>query len=372
MRTMTVGALSLAATLVTGCGRQDGQERDDESGAPALGSSALLQDADIAGPSIAALIDDATASAAEDQDPEGLSLRGDADGEAHSYRSCNDDGTTAVVDIRRSATRQVTFEGPVRTSETSFAAYHEKQRTWSRQDGEINCDASRRFAALPVRDMQGVSVDIVFKHERSRSSSVTHKKRGTAVSRSHVYEVEGTRRIAWTAVESSDTTVTLTKEITSQATHKLDTTHKDGDKKHLEGSLATSPQGPLVVVVKRDASTLAAQGRIVKSGTLVATGQDGGRLETSFADVEYDTDRGCLPIAGKITGAIFEKDAADPALTYEVSFDGDAQSIVFSNGDEYDYAPEGCELDEPTTATEATEARDVTDPVAGEAPSDKV
>lgn len=356
--------------LVQACGSAqdratEAADNKDADTVDRLGTADVLEDTDVAGQAVAAQIDDAIGGAAEDQDAVASMNLADvnANGESKRFRTCADDGLTAIVDIKNSASRTITFEGAMRSGETSFTAYRQKQRIWSRVEGEINCSENKKFAVVPIADMAGVTLDVTFKHERSRNSTLTNKKNDKTVTRSFKAASSGERHISWTSVIPGVDAVVISKEVKLSSTRKLDVTDKKGVSKSLEGSLATDDGAPLMVDVKRDATTHDVESRTLKSGTLVATGKDGGRIETSFTNVVYEQGKGCVAASGSIAGKVFDKDATEPKLTFEVTFDGESKTITFSNGSEYDYAPEGCELDEPSTPVEEATAADVQDAV---------
>lgn len=367
----TTVAMVLMTALITGCGSSESTEKEkipsdkaDGDNAPAASSSDMVDDTEISGQLVSAQVDEAIAGTVEEQDSEaGLSLAEvDAEGSAKRHRVCTVDGATAVVDIQRNASRHLSFDLPMRSGTTDFSSYEEKKRVWSREGGEIGCHAGGKFAAVPFADMQGVALSVTFKHERSRASSFENKKSGKSWSRSFKHAAEGSRQVKWTSVTNEGGKLLLQKEISSTATRKLEVTNKDGEQRSLEGTIATGENAPLVILVERAADTLAATSRTIKSGTLIGTGKDGGRVETTFDNVVYDRTKGCVASSGKISGAVYAKDATEPSKTFEITFDGETKTITYSTGESFEYAPEGCDLDDPETVVEADAAADVTQP----------
>lgn len=362
--------LALSLTTIS-CGKDDKEDRKENEGEeknsddPQTGSeddSLLVDDEEAAGQAVTAQIDDAVSAAVEDNDtPAGASLAAlDGEGEVTRFRECKEEAGKAIVDIRRSAKREFSWEGPVRKAESNFSAYYEKTRTWAKEGGEVKCSEDKKHAEIPVADMQGVTLDVTFKHERSRKVTIENLKKGTKSERSFSYNVEGDRHLVWKSVTEAGDVLTIEKEATGTANRKLEIQKKDGTTKTLEATVTNAEGQPLVISVERNKDTLVWISRTIKSGTRIATGKDGGRVEVSFTDVKYTKEKRCTAVSGSISGKIFKKDATEPSVTFEVTFDGDSKTVNFSNGKEFEYSPEGCDLDEAEQATEAASAAEVT------------
>lgn len=368
-------SLTLATVLVSACG--DGKEdreqnpgnQQDQGNGPSVGNdygtSALVEDEEAAGQAITAQVDEGISSAAEDQDADSaaaLMLQTAADGKSvhERYRNCAESEGKAVVDIRRSLERSVNFDGPMRSASTSMKALVEKKRTWMKEGGEIKCAENKKHALVPWADIAGVSAEVTFTHSRSRESSVTNKKKNETKTASFSFNATGKRSITWAAAESSaENKLAVQKTIVSDVSRELTLKNKKGDVKTISGSIKTDAENPVVTIVERDSDSLQVLSRTIKTGKLIATAKDGGRVETTFDNVVYTRENRCMATSGKISGAVYEKDATEPKVTFEISFDGETKSIVFSNGKEAVYSPEGCELDDPEQIVEKDKAEDV-------------
>lgn len=360
----TIYTITLAAAMFAACGT-DQKEREKTTGEQTqitktqdpIDTNALVEDEEATGQTVTAQIDDAISSAAEDQETEtgaGLLLAGtDAKASHDRYRNCTEAEGKATVEIRSSLERSFNLEGTNRSGSTIVKALIEKKRIWSKEGAEMKCAANKKHAIVPWAAIAGVSAEIEFTHNRSRVASVTNKKKNITQSTSFSFEAKGTRSIVWENVESSENgPVLVQKTIKSNVARELNINTKKGETKSISGTVKTDDNSPLITIVEREKDTLKVLSRTIKSGKLIATGKDGGRIETSFDGVKYTNLNRCMATEGKISGAVYEKDATEPKVTFQITFTGDSKTIVFSNGKEAEYAPEGCVFDDPDQVTE--------------------
>jgi hypothetical protein len=353
-----------AAIATTSCSKDDGDE-NYATKKPVAGSddtvnetSQLAEDEDLAGDTVSAQVDEAIAAAAEEQS-EGAAAAGLALTEADKikrverYRNCTAADDKAVVEIKRAAERSWSFENALRQGSSEIKHLVEITRTWSRDEGEVGCAESGKHAALVRAEMKGVKLEASFKRQRSQLATITNLKKGVTRSRSAKFHAQGTRSITWADVSVADGTITLSKTITQQVTRTLEIVNKKGETKTFEQSVATDAAAPLQVVTVRDEAKGALVSRTIVSGKKIATGKDGGRIETSFDNVKYQPGKGCYAVSGKISGAIYAKDATEASLTFTIDFTTDTKSIAFSNGKDVEYVADGCEFDIETVEGDA-------------------
>lgn len=362
----TIIALTLSAALLAACGaaqndreKTTGEQTDntDKTSKDPIDTNTLVEDEEATGQAVTAQVDDAITSAAEDQETEtgaGLNLASAEVTSSHErFRNCTEEGSKAIVDISSSLERTISLEGPNRSGSSSVKAMMEKKRTWSKEGGEIKCAENKKHADVPWTAIAGVTAEVEFTHSRSRVASVTNKKKNITQSTSFSFSATGTRSIVWENVASSDeATILVQKTITSKVERELIINTKKGESKSISGIVKTDDAMPLITIVEREKETLNVLSRTIKSGKLIATGKDGGRVETTFDGVKYTKANRCMATAGKITGAVYEKDATEPKITFEITFSAESKTIVFSNGKEAVYAPEGCIFDDPDQVTE--------------------
>lgn len=356
-----IATLLLTVLVTTACG--GAQDAKDQAKKPegtangwgvGIGSPAAALDEEIYGEEVGAQVDDAVAALAEDteQDAGGMSLAELAlELEAKRWRDCQEEDGKAVVAMRRGVELSREFDLKNRRGATSFRNVFEKTRTWSKADASLACAENGKHVALTLEEMQGVTLDVSFKHERSRSLRVENKKTGKVQDRSMTKLVSGTRRAQWGQVATADGFVTLEKTVSLDAERKLTAQGKDGKSKEVVRTVKTDAAAPLAITVKRSATSGEIAERRIKSGKLVATGKDGGRLETVFTDVVYLREAGCVAASGKIEGSIYAPGATEITLGFVVDL-GEGK-ITYTDGREVDYASEGCDLDEPAELAEA-------------------
>lgn len=364
----------LATVLASGCGGKDdrsdkpggtgtGTDTTNDSGGNGDEASMLTADEEAAGQVVGDQIDEAVSRAAEDNDQdqsEGLGLADAAkSGKVTLFRACTEEGDTASVLITRSAEREKSFDGPQRSASMTFSAYLEKTRTWMKAEGKVACADNGRHAELAFLDMEGVELTATYKHDRARSQSFTNKKKNVTVERSFKFHAEGTRNVKWLAVTEAEGELSIEKEVSGAGSRQLEFKNKAGETKTLEQSLESAADAPFKVTVIRDAATGEATSRTIVSGTLVAVGKQGAKIETTFAGVKFVKGDGCRAVAGTIAGKIFEtKDAAEPKVTFTVSYEADGtRTVVFSDGREFQDAGNGCDLDDVDATVSEVDAK---------------
>jgi hypothetical protein len=355
-------AIMTTATLA-GCGA-DKEERNETPGGDNQDTvKTVVADEETSSQVITAQVDDAISAAGEDQESEsaaGLMLANADTKKIHKrFRVCNVVDGKAVVELKRSIDRSFTNEGPVRSATTSFTLLDERTRTWAMTDGSVACSDNKKHAVIPWANIQGMTTGVVFNSAKSRESTLTNKKNGTEVSTSHSVKAEGERTISWSNV-ASESSVIVQKSIVSNVTRELTVVKKDGTSKTLSSNVVISSESPLIIAVERDKTSLEVVSRTINSGKIIATGKDGGRIETKFDSVKYTKENKCMASAGKISGAIYAKDATEATLTFDITFDGESKTIVYSNGKEAEYSPDGCVFDEPEEVTESESKDEVT------------
>ncbi len=378
-RILILGLVTVALALPA-CGNDDSNKHEKTvgtgtgTGSPAAqtpvivapGTLAIFEDDEIASSSIAALVDEGTAGAAEENDDGGTGQALTDMGKTvdiNRFRDCTEDGDKAVVAIKRSAALTNTIDRPGFKTQISFTSYDDRQRTWAKTGGAVKCAAGKKHAALKFADMQGVSLDATSKRSRASELIIENKKKGTSVTRGVKTTAEGTRHIDWSATTVAGATTTLEKTVTSSMKRTLEAKNKKGETKSLAATVATKDGAPLSIAVERDTATGDAVSRTIKSGTLVATNADGTRVETTFTNVKYTKEGGCLAASGKIAGTVFAKDAAEAAATWAIDFDTEAKDLVTSDGKELDFSPDGCDLDEAAeNQTDKDTGADIKDP----------
>lgn len=363
-------ALCLVGSMPLSCGQSDDDDTpaaksplDKDASGNDTAATQLAADEELAGDSVAAQVDEAIAAVVEDQSESATSSSlqladVDKSKKLERYRKCTAEGGKATVEIKKSAERSWTFEGPVRQGQNEFKQLAEVTRIWSREGGTVACAASGKHADLKRTEMKGVSLAAKFKRTRSRSASLTNTKKGTTKSRSAKFNAEGSRTISWSDVQVKGGQITLTKTVSQEVTRTLEITNKKGEQKTLEQTVSTDPTAPLKIVVVRSESSDALVSRTIVSGKKVATFKDGGRIETSFDNVKYEAGKGCYASSGKITGAVYGKDQTEPATSFTIDFAADGNSISFVGGKEVDYVADGCEIDVESVEADSTAVSD--------------
>lgn len=406
MKTKSIYSLSLihtglAITVLSSCGTQANRDKKGNDGATSGGSGKEIgttdtgdvnaplvqQDEAVLGESINSQVDEAISSAMEELDTSsgaslaltdgGMSLFDSSKGiggngagkekevknDVIRFRECTEEGAKAVVSFKNSFSHQRDFERKKLKGTTKTAFLLERTRTWSKEGGEVKCNANKKGANIAWNDLKGYELSVSFKGEKSGEQSVTQVVNNTTISRSHFRSNSGTRNIKWLTVTQDAETITLEKQVTNKSERKMSATNKKGESKAWESSLATVEGSPLMISIVRDAKTKDLKTRTIKSGSITAVAKDGTKIETKFDNVVYERGSRCNAVSGKLTGAVYAKDATSASVTYTVNFTGDEPTVEFSDGKSYELNIDGCEFEvEDSKVTEASKKDDVVDP----------
>lgn len=352
-------ALILASTLVaTACGKDNDRSSSPNPAAkqtptgdnPSAGSVYLDDDEELASDSISAQIDDAIAAVADEQEGSAqgvwLSLKDEEKiRKVERYRACVEENATAKVTIKKSTTRNWSFQKHNREGSSEFTHLNEMTRVWSKDGAEIKCAIDKKRVDLALQEMEGVKLDVSFKREKSRNVSFTQLKRGVTKSRFMKITANGTRQLVWTDVNTTDGIVTLSKTANQTLTRTLELKNKKGEAKTLEQTVATDPTAPLVIQVEKKLDDGELISRTIISGKKIATAKDGGRIETTFENVRYEPGTGCYAVSGMIKGSLFAKDATEAGVSFTINFEGDSKTVTYSDGRETEYIADGCEFE---------------------------
>lgn len=347
--------LALAATALTACGAEEKNSSKDDETTAESGTSDMLADESVASEGVSSSVDEAIANASEASANNGesaamaLALADEAplSGKAKAvlFRECKVDGDKAVVEVRRSVDRSASFNKGGRSGSLSFKDLFESKRTWSKEGANVACSANGKHAAIEREALEGYAVSAAFKVERSRSASFTDRK-GRTSSRDASIKAEGTRNLAWKSVAVEGDVIKLTTEVKSSAKRDVQMKNKDGKEVAFSKDIKTDDAAPLVILTERSKSDGRVLSRTIQSGKKIATGKDGGRVETTFKDVKYVRADGCYPLSGSIEGAIYAKDAKEAGATFVVAFTGTTKVVTFTMADgskkESEYVAEGC------------------------------
>ncbi len=362
----TLPAMIMALTI-WGCGAAETTEKVDTVGSEEglftsedeVTGEEMTSDESLAGETISGQIDEAVSSIAEEADntsAAALSLRGGfrdhkpgdrkLGANAKRHRVCSVDGDKAIVEMKRNFSRSFEKTGK-RSMKILMAMAGTHTRTWAQEDNAIACKDNGKAAEVPKDDVEGLTLDVAFDRSKIHSATFTNKK-GDEITRLRSFQATGERYVKFLSVsqEDDDSNIFIEREQTKKVTRKMQATNKKGEERVMEHSITTKEAAPMLVTIERDKDTHKAVSRTIKSGTLVATGKKGAIVETVFTNVKYES-RNCFAVSGSISGSITKPDEDEASVTFEISFDNGSKSIVFSDGREHEYTPDGCELEKP-------------------------
>ena len=354
MKLKTLALAPIVIVLTAACGTAD-SDKEAAAGSAGVdqGTQQLLSDPELAGANVSASVDDAITDAVEsDSSAEGrtaLALAGSGPGKVTRYRACKVDGVKAVVDLSRAVDRSVSVSRPNRTGTSSFKDIATIQRVWTKTGGSVACDADAKHAAIQRAELGGYQLDATFKRERSRESSMTQTRSGKTIAMSSKALVEGSRKTKWSDASAKDGVLTLKATVESSAKRSLDVKKPNGEAKTFSAEVKTDSVAPLVIVSERAEQDGGLKSRTIVSGKKIATGENGGRVETVFENVRYVAGEGCYAASGAIKGSIFAKDAEKATSTFVVSFTGSSKTVTFTDAEgktsTAEYVADGCSID---------------------------
>lgn len=350
-------AITVVSSFLMSCGK--GQDRKQNEGTNSESSSSLASDSEIAQASVESIVTDSYEAMVE-QGGAGSSLLlngSEKDGTDSSVynRACEQQGDNAVVTISTEMNRAVNVSKTNMTMSRTISGSSKQTRTWSRsKDGAtvaVACGSGKKAAAIDWKsDIAGLKLDLSFERSRSHVVKMENKKNGKSFEHSRSFSASGTRSVVWGAVDStsSSSDIVRSKNVTSSVNRKFKAKNKQGEEKEVELTIKTKDLAPLSVVVERDSSTMALKKKTIKSGTLVATKNSDGRMESSFSNVVLTFDgKECLGESGSIETKIFAQDSEEPVKTLVLSIDQGVYTLKdSSSGEEKEVDSIGCDAED--------------------------
>jgi hypothetical protein len=358
--------LLLSLAMLNACGKEDNKDAaeqklekessPDYSELEQVSSEEMTSETEISGPIIEASIDESLSSLAEEPDDATAALlslteedaaKGNKNGRRANvsmYRNCTVEGDAAHVEIQKKLEKEINLDLPRRTMVSTFEMFTDIERIWTKDGSEITCGDNDKFAKLPLLDMEGVSLAVEFSRTKSRAGTVTNKVKNTTWSASSHYEAAGSRNIAWDAISEQEENYLVERTLNSEVSHKLAITLPSGEVKKFAGQVTVSTDAPLKISALHDQNLKVTQ-RSIKSGTVEAESAE-GKITTIFDNVVYAAGS-CMPKSGTISGSIDPSVDGQETVTFEIKFDGSSSvNVEYSNGLEYSYAPQGCDVEE--------------------------
>ncbi|NRA64808.1 MAG: hypothetical protein HRU19_10030 [Pseudobacteriovorax sp.] len=269
-------------------------------------------------------------------------------------KSCSEIEEDAQVTITSERNGEKTYSGIIFESTYSFQGSGEKIRTWSREDGAVNCHENGIHADIDLTssDIAGLSLDVQFDRSRNWSMSQTNKNNGQERSRTVSFEASGTRSVLWTDHQDlDDGTFLRSKSIQSQAerTRTFKTASME-EEKTISLSIESDAEAPLVVSTIRDSSTLALLSKEIVSGKLTSTSDAGNQLIVEFSNYKREfSSSSCLVTSGSVTASYYQSGSEDPLKVIQIDItDGvvDAKDVTDAENHEeiLNFDIEPCEI----------------------------
>lgn len=277
-------------------------------------------------------------------------------------RSCAVDDGTGVTTVTASytGTRSLSFDNGRIAMSCSMTQAGTLTRTWTpKTAGDISCNTAMTYAKVPWGDNTKIDgLQMIQTFDRTRNFARTFSRNGQTIkSRTDNFTAKGTRTLTWGTGTVADGLLTRVNTLTSDVIRNKTFTKGNGGEASITMTVKTMNDAPIQVeVVRTSISPWDIQTKTVKSGTIQATRDGGGRAEVTFNDVVFDLRdtnvNKCLPTSGSITGKYFESaDATTPSHTFTITFGASTSSGVSisrdgADAEDYDtYTPKGCDLE---------------------------
>ena len=339
-------SLSLVAALAltfVGCGAAQERNQTEQSEAQTAGSAkSVSSNSELSAAAVETVLTDSFESLlTQNSSGASLSLAGDeaADsGDKSVYsRACVVEGDTAKVSISTTMDRSMTKDRPNMSMSRTVSGSSTQTRIWSMTKSGVAvpvlCGPNNKAALIDWSgDLAGMKLDVSFERSRSHSISMTNKKKGKEKTWEHSrsFSASGNRKIEWSAVDAAVTTaIVREKTISSNVNRTVNVTKKDGSKEELAFAVKTSDDAPLKVRVERDKTTKALQKKTIKSGTIVATRNTDGRIESSFSDVVLSFDgKECVGDSGSVVTKFYAEGSAEPVKQLKLTIDGGVYTLT--------------------------------------------
>ncbi len=313
---------SMIGLLALGCG-QSNDER-----AVSSTSSSLITDSAESEAAVSASLGEALDSLSDTNmvsNASSLSLLNlAADASFTMDRKCTEQDSKALVTIN--IDKSISWERtlPRFTINASSTIENEISRTWMKEGSDVACTANGKFAAIDFEsDLSGYQLDVTIDRSAARKLERLNLKTQEKITRSLASSVTGTRQVQWLSQSAlADGSISRSKSL-SFTTERSDSFEaKDGIVKDLKLSIATLEAAPLQVTVIWDKLSKGRQllSKEIESGTIKASRQGGGSIETSFNKMLMKfTSTSCELVSGTLEAKIYVEGESPPAKIYQLT-----------------------------------------------------
>ena len=323
-------ALVSLVSVLAACGRS-GSPQDENSAnpqGPSAESALLLEDDEEVAASATEMLSEASDSAevanADDQlessdDQVSMGLAGAGGHKLGSYsRVCEEVDATAKVSISRERQASRFAFGNKKAGRISNSISESLSRTWSKENGEVDCNADIQRANIDPKNMDGLKLVVEFSRERKLVAKGTSKDRAEPAVSKGEKVASGVRTVEFSQdpIAQGATEFVRENSISIQAERNFSLVNGKGEEKSLQSKVSTSE--PLKVKALLDASTLEIKERTLESGKLVNVGVKGRTITTEYKSVRFVKGDGCFgPVSGSIQGLVQKEGQEDKVFSIE-------------------------------------------------------
>lgn len=202
--------------------------------------------------------------------------------------------------------------------------------TFSTPEGNISCDSGAKRAFVDIRKLASWDSDISYKKSHKR----TIRRPGTdssEVVRNDVVLAQGQRKIHFARVSSDPLTIEQT--ITKEGSRAIHWENPIAGQLDLNSNIKTLENAPLVILYTYPKGSRTPSQRLIQSGSLLSTQDDGSQVKMNFDNVMFDNDHQCLPISGTISGSLLKPDGHEiDQSQFVLDFSSDQPTLKRTNG----------------------------------------
>lgn len=346
MRRFIVSGCTILA--VVSCGKPQGEKRAEVSTGSGTLSSSSLSDLAVEGEVAGALASEALASAASGEaNSTSLSLTHDDDHDTGEFtRKCEiqSDGS-ALVTVTSSLNRSFSKEKGKRSVSVTLSGKGKQSRVWSLTGKTLECKSDHFHFENALK--AGLKLQLETERSREFKRVVTTAK-GAEKTLSKSFSLKAKRTVEWVAINDTADALVRQKKISSvEAARSIKVEGAKSGDIDTTIKVKVGTEG-LIVTVKRDPGTRELTSKLIESGEVIATLDDGGEVKTSFKNLLFSVSEGkCALESGSFSSISKPKDSeARAAITCnadaELTDDGKLQ-CTDASGEVVEVEPPLCD-----------------------------
>lgn len=205
--------------------------------------------------------------------------------------------------------------------------------TWKSDSDNLACVDAKR-PRVDIASLTKINITHAVKKARSRE---VMRKRDSKVLKTGSFDLSGDRTIVLEKIDAG-----FKETISANETRNIALKSAQlGDVK-LETQVKIDSESPMVI---KTAGPKLGQWteKTIESGVITSEEKSGAYIETTFSNVKFTQEDGCVPSSGSITSKLFDKkDTSEPRRTLTVVYGAEDVQVKFDSGETVTLVLEGC------------------------------